>query len=139
MKSIKRLLITIIAPSSILGCAFAISRIHAETSLTNDAILNIKALGQDNMLDCSYIRTEIHCVFNRKETTEIIKNEKKIKKESTKEVPYFNIAVVCKPGGNASCKPVSCKDVFKYMKQIDPNITYKEQPKNQKYFNRFLK
>lgn len=108
-------------------------------SLSNDTLININALDQYKSTDCSYIRRETHCVFKRVESIDTTINGKKTKLSILNEVPYYNMAVSCKPGGNMSCKNITCEDVWQVIKAVDPNVIYMKQPKSQKYFDKFLK
>lgn len=137
MKKKILILSTILFSASIAFAVFAGIREKLCFNYSEETLANIEALGLDDVPDCSYIRKEYHCAFKQRQSKDTVINGKKTTKTWIQEIQFFNVKVDCKPGGNMSCKTVTCDDLWNILKSV-PDMIYMKQPKDPHYFDKYI-
>lgn len=83
-----------------------------ERELTGFALANVEALARREALDCSYVREDNKCTIEVGAKGEIRLLGGSILKAGADGNITFDGQVVCSSGGNKTCKPVECVELY---------------------------
>ena len=112
----KRLFFSALSAAVVLTAGYCGYR-HVVNSSESDLFLaNVEALSAGEKIDCNYNRSEGQCEVEVGAHGKIeILGETIIKAGADGKIS-FDGKVICSSGGNASCTPVECEDLYKILR-----------------------
>lgn len=101
------------AVATALFAGYSTYNVQQNTKLTDIAWANVEALADSNdKLDCNYTREESKCTINVGAKGKIkILNGSVLTADAQGEIS-FDGKVACISGGNSTCRPIECIDLY---------------------------
>lgn len=100
----------------VLSAAVYLGYQHVSSSESDLFKANVEALSTGENLDCNYKREEGRCSIEVGAHGKIELFGGNILKAGADGVIEFDGKVVCVSGGNATCRPIECEDLYKLLR-----------------------